>query len=215
MRHLVLSLLFTAAAGAQPYLNLDFETSTRGRARNWSLGGAGYELTLDSATIQSGRQSLRIRFQTQVGTSLGVASQLLPVDLARGRQVRFSGWIKHDSVARNNAGLWFRVDTSTGAVLSIDNAPPPGVGAPRTRDWTRYTIDREVSPNAAQIVFGAFHSGDGTAWFDNFEIEIDGVPLTQPPAPVIGEPATEQLDWIRQNAIPLTTPDAISSRCAG
>ena len=210
MRPLILALLFTVAVGAQPYLNLDFETATRNRARAWSLAGAGYELVLDTSTVQSGSQSLRIRFQFSVPNSLGVASQLLPLDLARGRRVRFNGWIKHENVTRNNAGLWFRVDGPIGTI-TIDNAPPPNAGPPGTRDWTRYTIDRQVDPNATQIVFGAFQSGDGTAWFDNFDIELEGVPLTQPPVPVIGEPTAEQLDWIRPNAIPVDTPDAGNS----
>ncbi len=43
----VLALLFAVTAHAQPYLNLDFETATRGQPWGWSSGAAGYEFAID------------------------------------------------------------------------------------------------------------------------------------------------------------------------
>ena len=52
---------FAIAAQAQPYLNLDFETATRGRPWSWSVGSAGYEYTVDSSDFHPGNRSLRIQ----------------------------------------------------------------------------------------------------------------------------------------------------------
>jgi erythromycin esterase len=90
-------------------------------------------------------------------------------------------------------------------MISIDNGPSGGVRG--TNDWQSFTIDRDVSPNAAAIVFGVLQFGNGTAWFDNLSISVDGAPYVQGPAPNIGEPTSAQLDWVRKTANPFWTQD--------
>jgi len=205
-----LAIVFLACAfvaQAQPYLNLDFETATRGRLRTWYQGGTGYDIQLDASQAVSGKQCLRIRYVDAAPNVLGVVSQSFPLEAVRGRRFSFTGYVKSEGITRNNAALWWRVD-GTGRTLFLDNAPPPTAPLRGTTAWTRYEIAGEVSPDAVGVVFGVFHSGDGTAWFDNLQVEIDGAPFQQGPEPFIGEPAPEQLDWIRRNAIPFDTPEA-------
>jgi len=194
-------------AQAQPYLNLDFETATRGRPRSWYQSGAGYDIQLDTKDVVSGKQSLRVRYVNAAPNVLGVVSQSFPLEAVRGRRFRFSGYVKSEGITRGNAALWCRVD-GTGGTLFIANAPAPTSPLRGTTPWTRYEIVGEVNPDAVGVVFGVFHSGDGTAWFDNLQVEIDGAPFQQGPEPLIAEPTPEQLDWIRRNAIPFDTPDA-------
>ncbi len=199
----LIPLVFAIAAHAQPYLNLDFETAARGRPLYWSAGSTGYEYTADSADFHSGNRSLRIRNVNAPASGLGVASQQFPIELARGKRVRVSGWMKTASVS-GYAAIWWRVDGSSG-FITLDNMSTTG---PRgTTDWTSYQFEREVSPDGVAIVFGVFLSGAGTAWFDGLKIEIDGAPLQQGPGPSIGEPTQEQLDWVRNTAIPIAGPD--------
>ena len=75
---------------------------------------------------------------------------------------------------------------------------------PAVHEWTRYEFDRDIDPEAVDVWWGVFLKGGGSAWFDGLEITIDGLPLEQGPPPVFGEPSDEQLDWIRNAAIPLT-----------
>ena len=44
------------------------------------------------------------------GGSFGVATGTFPVQLAAGKKVRFSGYIKTEGITRGFAGLWWRVD---------------------------------------------------------------------------------------------------------
>jgi erythromycin esterase len=197
-------LLLPHAAAQQPYLNLDFETATRGMPWGWGYGGNGYEFALDTSVAYSGAQSFRIRYVNaqQLGSSVATS---LPLEVVRGKHLRFTGYMKTDSITQGGAGLWLRVD-GTSAMISIDNSPA-GV-TNRTTAWQPYVIDRDVSPDAAAVIAGGFQFGNGTAWFDKFALEIDGVPLAQGPPPNIGEPAAEQLNWVKQTANPFVTPNA-------
>jgi erythromycin esterase-like protein len=203
-RVVFISSLYATAACAQPYLNLDFETATRGQLWNWSGCVSQYQCVPDSAIFESGVQSLRIDSQNAATTgSLGVSSQYFPLNLVQGHHVHVSGWMKTNNV-NGYAAVWWRVDGASG-VISLDNMSQTG---PRgTTDWQQYSFDRDVSPAAVDIVFGVFLSGTGTAWFDNLEVDIDGVAFNQGPSPYTGEPIPAQLNWISSNAIPVAGVD--------
>jgi erythromycin esterase-like protein len=108
-------------------------------------------------------------------SAFGVATGKFPVPVAAGKKVRFSGYIKTDRLSEGFAGLWWRVDGEPGTqTLAFDNMQNRG---PRgTTDWTRYVIELPVDPNARNINFGLLMPGNGTAWFDDLAIEIDGQP---------------------------------------
>lgn len=107
------------------------------------------------------------------GQDFGVATGTFPVQVAAGKQIRYSGYIKTQGISRGFAGLWCRVDGSSG-VLAFDNMQDRGVKG--TTDWKRYEINLPVAANAKNINFGALQVGDGSAWFDSLAVEVDGVP---------------------------------------
>ena len=185
---------------AQPYLNLDFETSVRGGTTPWSwtIGNpANFEYSLDATTFQSGSRSIRIRNSNPFSTTIGTLYQNFPMDVAGGHHIKLTGWMKTANIS-GSAGYWWRVDGAL-SVLSIDNAPSNGGAG--TTDWTQYSFERDISPDLSAIYFGTFVSGTGTAWFDNIQIEIDGAPFVPGPPPLIGELTAAQLDWINSTAI--------------
>ena len=109
--------------------------------------------------------------------AFGVATGTFPVARAAGKRVRYSGYIRTEGVTRGFAGLWWRVDGQAG-VLAFDNMQDRG---PRgSTEWTRYTVELPVSSEARNINFGLLLPGDGTAWFDDLTIELDGEPFTDP-----------------------------------
>ena len=107
------------------------------------------------------------------GQAFGVATGTFPVAAAAGKRVRYSGYIKSEGITRGYAGLWWRVDGASG-VLAFDNMQSRGVTG--TTDWTRYVVDLPVDANAKNINFGLLMPGDGTAWFDDLTVELDGQP---------------------------------------
>ena len=90
-----------------------------------------------------------------------------------GRKLTLSGYIKTKAVNNGYAGIWIRVDPD----VSFANMSRNGVKG--DSDWKRYELTVPYSQSAEQIVFGGMLIGDGQAWFDNFSISIDGVPLCQ------------------------------------
>jgi erythromycin esterase-like protein len=113
--------------------------------------------------------------RTQPGTAFGVATATFPVEAARGKKIRFTGFIKTEDVMNGYAGLWWRVDGATG-VLAFDNMYDRGVRG--TTGWKEYSIELPVAADARNINFGALLPAHGIAWFDDFKIELDGKPYT-------------------------------------
>jgi erythromycin esterase-like protein len=106
------------------------------------------------------------------GPGFGVATASFPVKEAGGKRARFSGYIKTEGITSGFAGLWWRVDGASGT-LAFDNMQDRG--ATGTTDWKRYEIELPVAADAKNINFGALLTGDGTAWFDGFTVDLDGV----------------------------------------
>jgi len=110
---------------------------------------------------------------SQSGPSFGLAAGSFPIAAVAGKQVRFSGYIKTEGITRGYAGLWWRIDGASGP-LKLDNMSDRG---PRgTIPWMLYEISMPVPADVKNINFGVLHPGDGSAWFDSLQVEIDGVP---------------------------------------
>lgn len=107
----------------------------------------------------------------------GVATATFPLAAAKGKHIRYSGYIRTENVTGGWAGLWWRVDGEPGTgALAFDTMSDRG--AKGTTPWTLYVIDLDVPANARNINFGVLHVGTGTAWFDTLKVEIDGAPFT-------------------------------------
>jgi erythromycin esterase len=214
--------LAPAIAPAQSTLNLDFETRGHDPSlpEGWFLGGPGYEIKLDAAERTSGNVSLRItRQQAQGGLAGAVATSVIPVKLARGKTIRFSGAIKTDDVKTGYAGLWLRVDGPNGKVLAFDNmseriengqTAESDRGVKGTTPWRRYTIELPVASAATNVNFGCLHTGDGTARFDALALHLDGqsYDVLRDAAKAALARKPEELEWLIKYAVPFETADA-------
>lgn len=103
------------------------------------------------------------------GRGFGCATGRFPVEAARGKTVRYSGWVKTEDVEGGWAGLWWRVDGPTPKFDNMMDRGPRG-----TKNWERFTIELQVPVDAEAIYFGVVMPGTGRAWFDALEIEVDG-----------------------------------------
>lgn len=152
--------------------------------------------TLTAAGLQPDLINLLISANTNLLSrkSFGTIGGKFPLQAAVGHTVRFSGWIKTENIRDGYAGLWWRVDGSEkGKSLAFDNSMNKtidGKGAAgdnevrgafgNTTNWTRYEIELPVAADATNIDFGVLFTGTGTAWFDSLQIELDGIPWSDP-----------------------------------
>ena len=161
-------------------MNLGFEQAGEkpSKPKAWTVSGdgfatdaPGYEVGLDEAEAKSGKRSLKMKGTGQ--GRFGNAYVKIPADVAAGKHVKISGWIKtKDVAAKGYAGLWCRID-GTEVVLAHDNMAAridakgnvtvDNRGVRGTTDWKLYSVQHDVPSSARVIVFGALLTSEGTA----------------------------------------------------
>ena len=93
-----------------------------------------------------------------------------PIEEARGRRVRFSGFIRTVGVT-DHACVWGWAGGADGTLAhgGIEGRRPRG-----NSDWKEHAIVLDVPRDALHMSFGCYLSGNGKAWFDGLRMEIDG-----------------------------------------
>jgi hypothetical protein len=90
-----------------------------------------------------------------------VATGTFPVQAARRKKIRYSGWIKTEGITRGFAGLWWRAADEAG-LLAFDNMQDRGIKG--DTDWTEYALELDIPEQVVNIIFGAILPGDVRAW---------------------------------------------------
>lgn len=146
----------------------------RGVALPWTGAsvGNGHEFGLDLGVGRTGRSAYvrSTASRTEVG-QFGFVSQPLSAVVYRGKRVRFSGYVRTDSVGGSGAGLWMRIDAPTRTV-GFDNMI--GFGRPilGSGDWARHSIVLNVPNDAVGITVGILLSGSGVVRLDDVSFEV-------------------------------------------
>jgi erythromycin esterase len=195
----------SAAAIAQRPLNLDFErpgVALIDRPWGWVQGFSPFlpaeraSFALDSSVRHSGLRSLRIAIaENAADVPVQFLRLQVPAGFASGRHVTLHAWTRADGVRRR--ALVALEAWAPGRTAAADTAVVP---AP-TSDWTRQVLAIRVDSTAHSLVLSVALDGPGTAWFDHFELTVDGTPVrelaTGPPA------AASDVRWLAQHATPL------------
>ena len=186
---------------SQEFLNLDFEYAIHGeqKPQGWFVGGGGYTATMDSEIKYNGATSIKIESNNPTQNQFGVCTGAFPSELVKGKEIEFSGWIRTKNVEGGYAGLWWRVDGATGT-LGFDNMHNRGIKG--TNEWQKVSIKMKIDEKVTNINFGGLFVGHGTAWFDNFEVLINGVKFNDVTP---HEPTPKEIAWLKKNIYPLTT----------
>lgn len=158
--------------------NLGFEWSDRSNfPQGWiKWGMPDFSVTLDSTDAHSGKLAARINPRPDASSgSFGSVAYMLDGQL-EGKQVTLTGYMKVADVKDGFAGLLLRIDGG-GRSLAFDNMHDRNIRG--THDWMEYTIHLPLPENAEKIFVAGLLTGSGQAWFDDFEVLIDGKPLDE------------------------------------
>jgi erythromycin esterase len=142
--------------------------------------GNGHEFGLDLAVRRTGRSAyIRSTVARPDSGVFGQVSQAVSAAGYRGQRVRFSGYVRADSVAGRGAGLWMRIDAPTRTV-GFDNMIGYGRAILGSSNWTNHSIVLDVPSDAVGITMGMLLSGSGVARLDDVQFEIvdTSVPTT-------------------------------------
>ncbi len=129
----------------------------------------------DPAYTAAVRAAIEAEGKTKLGPAgpnFATLEGTIPIAIAAGKRIRFTGYIKTENVADDSARLWLRVDGPGSKMLAFDNMQ--NRGAKGTSDWKEYSIELPVAAEATGINFGMMFHGSGTAWFDDLRIELNG-----------------------------------------
>lgn len=129
-----------------------------------------YEIKLDSNVKKDGKYSFSIK-KIDNQSDFAALDYIIPKTF-QGNSIELKGYIKTEDVNSGFAGMWLRIDGASGSI-AFDNMQSKNLKG--TNDWKQYSIILPYdSEEARTIHVGGLLSGDGRAWFDNFELFLDG-----------------------------------------
>lgn len=199
---LIFSFIGILDADGQPLRNLNFEKPgiiAQTRPLDWNIFPVGYTVSLDSTKSQNGIYSLRSKRLPNYEHGSSFSRLQIPAELIRGKKVNLSGWISTQDIEDGFAIIWFDIIDTEG---NFRRASLPDGGVTGTTNWQRFEDEQRIDTTAESAFISLFHSGSGTAWFDDFDILIDGVEYN----PDMFDPwmaSIEEIKWLEKEAIPL------------
>jgi len=188
---------------SKPFLN--------GNPAYWYVGNGGikygtaYQGSLDSSVHHSGKYSIRLQSTASPLTrEIGQASTVIPI--SKAKLVRISAWVKTDKVTISTS-LW----AGNGIVGDFNNTIIPE----GTHDWGQYSFDIILDSDAKYLDFGGILAGEGTAWFDDIQVQIDGKDYFADSNALAFGPkinlSDAQIHWLKSNISLLATTDPKAS----
>lgn len=170
---IIVLLLFSNVLTAQNSgeFNFGFEKNQTGSklSDGWFKWGES-DLSIDSVNIHSGNFSGKVLG----GNSFGVIAYRVPAQY-RGSKIRLEAFMKTKDVQQGFAGILLRIDNEDGA-LKFDNMESQNITG--TNDWKKYSIELDYpEAEASRIYIGGILSGNGEAWFDDFNLYFDDVAI--------------------------------------
>lgn len=101
------------------------------------------------------------------------------VDVAPGETVRASAWVRTADTTSDGARLtihWWDVGGKCFTTSSTETIRP--------EDWTRLEVSAPAPDGAVEFDIGLYFSGEGSAWWDDAEVEVEGREIEVTRAPI-------------------------------
>ena len=178
--YLFMLLLIASTSFSQSEINGTIERKNKnGSLKYWDLlykeGRAyGYITSIDSLTVQEGKYALLISEDTKAKDRSFGACALTILSRFEGKKITLKAYVKTENVKDGWAGLWMRINKDKEMLEFNNMQEEPILG---TNDWKEYSITLPFNSEETKILVGGLLVGEGKAWFDNFRVFIDDVPI--------------------------------------
>jgi C-terminal processing protease CtpA/Prc len=116
-------------------------------------------------------KSIRVnRPQPEKPLSQGFApiAQTFPADQIKGKEFRFTGWMKVDSAGGGAGYFTMRIQKRGKVVFFYNMSDRPATSA----TWQEYTITGRANKDADTITIGAMLGGRGVLWIDHLRLSV-------------------------------------------
>jgi hypothetical protein len=130
----------------------------------------GYSVEVDRNSPRTGVASVRVESADGGNPNFGTVTNSIDATAFRGRRIRLTGAVRAIPGDDGQVGLWLRVDRADGAGF-FDNMGRRPIVSP---DWSDYSIEGDVAPDATELVFGLLLLRHGKAWLDDVRLEDIG-----------------------------------------
>lgn len=165
--------------------NLDFEhTDRQGKPAQWALPDTpyhGYIASRDTRCRHLGQASLLLEQSDPTKSGWAIFGQSLPDTLVAGHEVELSGWVRTERVSDGFADLYMVINEEEDYNLYPLDTLNRGIRG--TAEWHRISLRKQIPESSSGVSIGGILKGPGRAWFDDFEVRIDGMPLRDSMAP--------------------------------
>ncbi len=140
------------------------------------LKDKNYQINFDSSEFVDGNRSVCVKGLSQNTTTHATVSINIPVKIKKKSKIELSVWVKTDSIHGNNSGTILRL---TGYGNNRSTKPTifkfsDGGILKGSRDWTKISLSTILKEDEHLITLSGLMQGKGKAWFDNFELKING-----------------------------------------
>lgn len=165
----------------QPQYNLNFEvwTNRLGLSDGWGTWG-NQKVEIDSTFVFEGNYSGKISSLSDEASFGGIVYKI-PIKGLVGDSVSFEGKIRFENITEGFVGLILRVERD-GNTIHFDNLQNHDLHG--TKEWENYRITLPLGVGMDNLTVAGIIQGNGTAWFDDFKVEIDGVDIQDIPIPI-------------------------------
>ena len=170
---LLLAFCFSFFHSSAQIKNTSFENTPHSTfdSLNWEAETKpNYSFFVDSNEFHSGKNSLKI-----TSTALNKYNNFCPfnqsvkVNFTGLKKIALSIFIKTDSVTAN-VGLWCQIWGKNNQI-GFENLEMQYTRISGTNEWKKYSLILLVDTSVKTLVFGGYLQGNGTVWYDDFEIE--------------------------------------------
>lgn len=113
--------------------------------------------------------SSRVNRYTEIDESSGFGnlSVFLDPEKYRGKEIKFTAWVKLKEGSRGTGHLWLRVDKPDNTFGFFENMDANPI---QSDEWKQYEIVGEVDDVASGLMLGSFIKGKGTLFLDDVRL---------------------------------------------
>src|SRR5690554_4711912 len=113
--------------------------------------------------------SVRVNRFNEIDVSQVFGNLMLSVDPEqyRGKEIKFTGWVKLKENSKGTGHLWLRVDKADKTLGFFENMDSNPI---RSNEWKQYEIIGNVDDAASGLFLGAFIKGNGSLFLDDVHL---------------------------------------------
>lgn len=180
--------------------NAGFENMTDGLPNHWNIKKAdSYEGKVDYTQYFGGKASMQLIGKADHFKDFQSFSQKLPLDIEQLQKIEISAYVKSENT-NGKINLWTQVKDEKDQMIDFGNSDSQQKSIALNKDWTKYSLIFTVDKNVKSLLLGGVFSGNGTVWFDHFELNT--IPFSnEEPSKKSAKYIQEFKDIVKKNSI--------------